>query len=95
LFSALQGVPFLAIQRSDKVRDLCADIEWPFGLALGSVEVPALLDQVAEIRLQSAELSDRLRRAVAERARASLKNQIALDALTDGVRSSNGRGWLE
>ena len=29
LFSALQGVPFIAIERSDKVSDLCWDIDWP------------------------------------------------------------------
>lgn len=28
LFSALREVPFIAIQRSDKVSDLCWDIDW-------------------------------------------------------------------
>jgi len=29
LFSALQGIPFFAITRSDKVADLCWDLDWP------------------------------------------------------------------
>ena len=33
LFSALQGVPFIAIERSDKVSDLCWDIDWPARVA--------------------------------------------------------------
>ncbi len=32
LFSALQGVPFLALTRSDKVSDLCADLNWRHAL---------------------------------------------------------------
>jgi polysaccharide pyruvyl transferase WcaK-like protein len=95
LFSALQGVPFLAIQRSDKVRDLCSDIEWPFGLPLGSVEVPALLDQVHALEAQRSGLTDHLRQSAAERRLASLKNQVALDALNDSVRPSKGLAWLQ
>jgi polysaccharide pyruvyl transferase WcaK-like protein len=32
LFSALQGVPFIALQRSDKVADLCEDLQWEGGV---------------------------------------------------------------
>jgi polysaccharide pyruvyl transferase WcaK-like protein len=86
LFSAVQGVPFLAIQRSDKVRDLCTDIDWPFGLTLGSVHLPALLDQMTAIDLRSRQLSEQLLRASEERGRASQRNQVALEALADALR---------
>lgn len=29
LFSAVQGVPFVGVQRTDKVLDLCQDLQWP------------------------------------------------------------------
>jgi 2-oxo-4-hydroxy-4-carboxy-5-ureidoimidazoline decarboxylase len=34
LFAAIQGVPFLAIKRSDKVADLCEDLRWKHGAGL-------------------------------------------------------------
>jgi polysaccharide pyruvyl transferase WcaK-like protein len=34
LFSATQGIPFVAIERSDKVSDLCADLDWHMRVGL-------------------------------------------------------------
>ena len=82
LFSALQGVPFIAVQRSDKVRDLCSDIGWPYGVTLDNVDVGVLLDQAAEIEQRRAMLVDRLRTAAGNQARQSLRNNVALDALS-------------
>jgi polysaccharide pyruvyl transferase WcaK-like protein len=95
LFSALQHVPFVAIQRSDKVRDLCSDIQWPFGLPLGGLEVSALLDSVADIERQYEPLTERLQQAAKQRASASLKNNVALNVLTASVRSRESRWWLQ
>jgi polysaccharide pyruvyl transferase WcaK-like protein len=39
LFSALQGVPFVALQRSDKVADLSWDLDWSFGTDLDGLSV--------------------------------------------------------
>jgi polysaccharide pyruvyl transferase WcaK-like protein len=94
LFSALQAVPFVAIQRSDKVRDLCADIEWPFGMPLGGVDESAMLEQIEEIERRHGDLTTALRRATELRATASLRNHVALDALAASVRSRQARGWL-
>jgi polysaccharide pyruvyl transferase WcaK-like protein len=82
LFSALQGVPFIAVQRSDKVRDLCSDISWEYGVTLDKVDVPVLLDQAGEIEQRRGTLVDRLRTAAAIQARHSLRNNVALDALS-------------
>lgn len=49
LFAALQDVPFVAIKRSDKVTDLCADLSWPFGAVPGAIEVAALEEQITDL----------------------------------------------
>jgi polysaccharide pyruvyl transferase WcaK-like protein len=49
LFSALQGVPFCAIERSDKVADLCWDMNWPYSAALGDLSISNLFDIVSEV----------------------------------------------
>jgi polysaccharide pyruvyl transferase WcaK-like protein len=81
LFSALQGVPFIAIKRSDKVADLCSDLEWPFGPELSEVTCGGLVAsfdaieehrQIARMRL-SAQV-----RILRERA---YKNLTSLEAL--------------
>ena len=81
LFSALQGVPFLAIKRSDKVVDLCDDIGWEFGAVPGSVDVEGLTRQAGALSVNPAHavrhLSDQVR-LMAERAR---RNEVALDAM--------------
>jgi polysaccharide pyruvyl transferase WcaK-like protein len=44
LFSATQGIPFVAIERSDKLTDLCIDLGWdarvamPFNIGKGPLE---------------------------------------------------------
>src|SRR6185503_2223798 len=45
LFSALQGTPFLALKRSDKVSDLCADLGWEYGAAVEAADAATLVSQ--------------------------------------------------
>jgi polysaccharide pyruvyl transferase WcaK-like protein len=59
LFSALQSVPFLAIERSHKVEDLCWDLEWPVRVPMIDATAAALttaydmsVDQRTCLRLQ-------------------------------------------
>ena len=54
LFSVLQGVPFIALQRSDKVEDLCWDMNWPYGVSLKNLNVSVLLDMMSEIEQNKA-----------------------------------------
>jgi polysaccharide pyruvyl transferase WcaK-like protein len=95
LFSARQSVPFIALQRSDKVRDLCTDIHWPFGLPLDRMDAAALLEQSDEIQRDHVTLTDRLRRASDAQARASSRNDVALDALSTCVRARTPRRWVQ
>ena len=40
VFAAIQGVPFVAIKRSDKVDDLCRDLAWRHGVGLDEIDAP-------------------------------------------------------
>jgi polysaccharide pyruvyl transferase WcaK-like protein len=50
LFSAVQGVPFLALKRSDKVADLCWDLGWPHCLSLNEVDAVQLAAMYSDIQ---------------------------------------------
>jgi polysaccharide pyruvyl transferase WcaK-like protein len=81
LFSALQGVPFLAIKRSDKVADLCEDLGWPFSATLGELSADKLVESVVTLL----DTRDQAMRSLGDqigsmRLRAE-RNQVALDAM--------------
>ena len=83
LFSALQDVPFVAIQRSDKVIDLCADLNWPYGAIPGAVDVVSLEEQVTDLfRAQrSADHLGQLRDRVHAMRERAWRNRFPLQAL--------------
>jgi polysaccharide pyruvyl transferase WcaK-like protein len=98
LFAALQNVPFLALQRSDKVRDLCGDLGWPFGIPMEHLAVTTLVDHIDEIERRHAELGSTLRDATARQSERSRLNHIALDALvkaatSTGAESGRAGAW--
>ena len=79
----MQGVPFIAVQRSDKVRDLCSDIALAVpGVTLDKVDVAVLLDQAAEIEQRRVMLTDQLGQRPRIRLGHSLRNNVAMDALS-------------
>ena len=81
LFSALQGVPFLAIKRSDKVVDLCEDLDWPFSVALGELSVEALVERATALLEGPDQAMQGLRERIASmRVRAEL-NVAAVEAM--------------
>lgn len=49
LFAAIEGVPFVAIKRSDKVDDLCRDMGWEHGVELDEIDSPRLEDMVVDL----------------------------------------------
>jgi len=81
LFSALQGVPFIALKRSGKVDDLCRDIDWPHGASLEDLDASRLFATYSDIHDGGRALTDFLHaKADAMRIKA-LTNRVALDAM--------------
>jgi polysaccharide pyruvyl transferase WcaK-like protein len=80
LFSALQRVPFIALQRSDKVADLCVDLDWAFGARLGELTLDALLEWSTQIEKDQF-IRSRLGNYATTLAQRAAANQVALAAL--------------
>lgn len=81
LFSALQGIPFIALQRSDKVKDLCWDLQWPHGIPIRAANSSGLLDFYNEIQREEPTWTVLLKNGVTRMRRRALKNHDALDSL--------------
>jgi polysaccharide pyruvyl transferase WcaK-like protein len=81
LFSAVQGVPFLAIERSDKVADLCADLAWPATVPLTAAAAPRILEVATEMEANHQTLVAALSEAVERMRTRSAMNRVALAAL--------------
>ena len=81
VFAAIQGVPFLAIKRSDKVEDLCRDLNWRHGAGLH--EIDALhLETMGTDLLTDGEGASRAMLQGVESMRARVwRNSVALDVL--------------
>jgi polysaccharide pyruvyl transferase WcaK-like protein len=81
LFSALQGVPFVALKRSDKVDDLCRDIDWPYGVSLGNLDAERLLEMFSEVKSAEGARAGYLRQRAAAMRSKALTNKVALEAM--------------
>jgi polysaccharide pyruvyl transferase WcaK-like protein len=80
LFSALQAVPFIALQRSDKVADLCLDLGWPYAVPIRTIEPSALLDLQQQIEREES-LATRLKQASIEMRQRAVRSRAVLDPL--------------
>lgn len=81
LFSALQGVPFIALKRSGKVDDLCRDMNWKYGAALEGLSPSDLLVMFAEIREERELLAAELKSLSPEMRQKATKNKKPLQVL--------------
>jgi polysaccharide pyruvyl transferase WcaK-like protein len=82
LFSALQAVPFIAIERSDKVSDLSSDLNWAASVKPSRLDSEEILGHVKMLNEQSARSSmDQLRSRVQDLKSRALRNVAALDAI--------------
>jgi polysaccharide pyruvyl transferase WcaK-like protein len=81
LFSALQGVPFVAIKRSDKVADLCEDLQWPFSVALGELSVEGVVERAVTLLEDRKRAMRGLGGQIASMRERAERNQVALDAM--------------
>lgn len=81
LFSALQGTPFVAIERSGKVRDLSWDLGWSGRIAPEQLTAEALVAQLAGQWSDPAAAAAHLSRGQATLRERALRNVEALAAL--------------
>jgi len=81
LFSALQSVPFIAVKRSDKLEDLCWDLNWRYGLSLADLSEHALLEMSSDITTKRASIIDCLQERVEMMRQRALRNNVALETL--------------
>jgi polysaccharide pyruvyl transferase WcaK-like protein len=81
LFSAVQKVPFLALKRSDKIDDLCWDLRWDYGVALGHLGDLSLAEMLSEMETKRASLVARLEENARKMRQRTLKNRVAIAAL--------------
>ena len=83
LFSALQGVPFLALNRSDKVEDLCLDLHWPHALHLSDLNADHLCHLMTDLKKDRQTMSSMLAGQVEHLRHRARGNLAALDASPD------------
>ena len=81
LFSALQGVPFIAIPRSDKVSDLCWDIDWPARVVPPRFDALEIVEHGTGLAQNSSAVKKELKQTVKKMGERALRNIAALTAL--------------
>lgn len=84
LFSALQSVPFIALKRSDKVEDLCWDLDWSHGLSLNDVHMGVLVDMFSDIERNRPSCVAALHARVHQMRDRAFQNRVALEYLSNG-----------
>lgn len=85
IFSALQGVPFIAIKRSDKVDDLCWDLQWPYGLSIDALTDRELRNVFGDLVEKGERALDELGEHVATMRERAKTNHMLLDTLVPTV----------
>ncbi len=89
IFSALQRVPFIAIQRSDKLLDLCWDMNWHAGVTPATLTASAIVEEGIRLQRESARTAAHLDESVQRMKTRALFNAAPLNALTDGVATAD------
>jgi polysaccharide pyruvyl transferase WcaK-like protein len=81
LFSALQRVPFIAIQRADKLLDLCWDLDWAARVTPPSFEAAEIIGHARRLRQNASLVQQELQTRVRQMRERALKNRVAVEAL--------------
>jgi len=81
LFSAIQGVPFIGIERSDKMADLFRDLNWECRMPLAEVTGERLAGMCEHLFAEKKGASDKLRAGAARMKERAMMNRDALSAL--------------
>jgi polysaccharide pyruvyl transferase WcaK-like protein len=83
VFAAIQGVPFIAIKRSDKVDDLCRDLSWRHGLGLEEVDASRLEALATDLLADGRRTVESILARVESMRDRVWRNCVALDALRE------------
>ncbi|OAI55810.1 hypothetical protein AYO49_01030 [Verrucomicrobiaceae bacterium SCGC AG-212-N21] len=78
IFSALEGVPFVAIERADKVSDLCWDLNWEYRVVPPDIVMEDLFQKGKAAIMNREALADRLH---AEAAKMRIRAKLNLTPL--------------
>jgi polysaccharide pyruvyl transferase WcaK-like protein len=81
LFSALQGIPFVAIKRSDKVDDLCWQLDWPHAVSLDDVTPTHVRKVFSAMQAGRKQLGAALEAGTQQMREKARLNSAALDAI--------------
>lgn len=81
LFSALQGVPFIAVQRSGKVADLCNDMEWHASVVPPAFKADDIISHGVRLHEEWAVMEARLKGSTVRMRQRALRNAAALNVL--------------
>ena len=81
LFSALQKVPFIALERSDKVSDLCRELSWRYRSSIAGIESGQLADAFFEMERRAPDLRSHLGENLGTMRERAVKNIDALAAV--------------
>jgi polysaccharide pyruvyl transferase WcaK-like protein len=81
VFSALQGVPFVAIERTDKLRDLCWDLDWTARVTPPFFEAAEIVGHARRLRQNASPVQDELTARVRQMRQRALRNRVAVEAL--------------
>ena len=81
LFSAIQGVPFIGLERSDKVSDLCWDLGWRGRVALPFDDADALVGMARDLMQDPGATRTQLRMGASVMRERAMLNRFPLDAL--------------
>jgi polysaccharide pyruvyl transferase WcaK-like protein len=84
LFSTVQGVPFIGIERSDKVADLCWDLGWTARVKPPAYDTSEILGHAKQLRESSALETGKLKGRTQVMKDRALLNVRSLEALTRG-----------
>ena len=91
MFSAKQGVPFIAIRRSDKVSDLCWDIDWPASVVPPAFSAAEIVEHGIRLIRNSAAADAQLKAATQNMKERALHNIAALNALEERRHAAMNR----
>jgi polysaccharide pyruvyl transferase WcaK-like protein len=94
LFSALQGTPFLAISRSDKVTDFCSDMDWKAEIDPAHVSRELIIADVEEQLGGFAEEMALLPEKIAMMRRRAEENRFVLEKLAKATSDIGPKTWL-